>query len=293
MTRRYTSEIGIIIGPNKDIPAPDVNTNEQTMAWMMDTYAMNTGSTATGVVTGKPVDLGGSLGRREATGRGVFTVGVEAARHLGLEIAGARVAVQGFGNVGGISAKLFAEAGARIVAVQDHGGSIYCEAGLDVPALLRHVAAAGSVAGFDKAEALADENFWDVDCEILIPAALEQQITVHNAHRIKARMVIEGANGPTTPAADDILQERNVLVVPDVIANAGGVTVSYFEWVQDFSSFFWDEEEINARLVKIMKTAFAGVWSVSQDRKVSLRTATFIVACQRILHTRELRGLYP
>ena len=293
MTRRYTSEIGIIIGPNKDIPAPDVNTNEQTMAWMMDTYAMNTGSTATGVVTGKPVDLGGSLGRREATGRGVYTVGVEAARHLGLEVAGARVAVQGFGNVGGISAKLFAEAGARIVAVQDHGGSIYCEAGLDVPALLRYVAAAGSVAGFEKAETLADEKFWDVDCEILIPAALEQQITVHNAHRIKARMVIEGANGPTTPAADDILQSRNILVVPDVIANAGGVTVSYFEWVQDFSSFFWDEEEINARLVKIMKNAFAGVWSVSQDRKVSLRTATFIVACQRILHTRQLRGLYP
>jgi glutamate dehydrogenase (NAD(P)+) len=293
MTRRYTSEIGIIIGPNKDIPAPDVNTNEQTMAWMMDTYAMNTGSTATGVVTGKPVDLGGSLGRREATGRGVFTVGVEAARHLGLEVAGARVAVQGFGNVGGISAKLFAEAGARIVAVQDHGGSIYCEAGLDVPALLRHVAAVGSVAGFDTAEALADEKFWDVDCEILIPAALEQQITVHNAHRIQARMVIEGANGPTTPAADDILQSRNILVVPDVIANAGGVTVSYFEWVQDFSSFFWDEEEINARLVKIMKNAFAGVWSVSQDRQVSLRTATFIVACQRILHTRQLRGLYP
>jgi glutamate dehydrogenase (NAD(P)+) len=293
MTRRYTSEIGIIIGPNKDIPAPDVNTNEQTMAWMMDTYAMNTGSTATGVVTGKPVDLGGSLGRREATGRGVFTVGVEAARHLGLEMAGARVAVQGFGNVGGISAKLFAEAGARIVAVQDHGGSIYCEAGLDVPALLRHVAAAGSVAGFEKAETMPDDKFWDVDCEILIPAALEQQITVHNAHRIKARMVIEGANGPTTPGADDILQERHVLVVPDVIANAGGVTVSYFEWVQDFSSFFWDEEEINARLVKIMKNAFAGVWSVSQDQQVSLRTATFIVACQRILHTRQLRGLYP
>jgi glutamate dehydrogenase (NAD(P)+) len=293
MTRRYTSEIGIIIGPNKDIPAPDVNTNEQTMAWMMDTYAMNTGLSATGVVTGKPVDLGGSLGRREATGRGVFTVGVEAARHLGLEIVGARVAVQGFGNVGGISAKLFAEAGARIVAVQDHVGSIYSEAGLDVPALLRHVAATGSVAGFDKAEALADDKFWDVDCEILIPAALEQQITVHNAHRIQARMVIEGANGPTTPAADDILQSRNILVVPDVIANAGGVTVSYFEWVQDFSSFFWDEEEINARLVKIMKNAFSGVWSVSQDRKVSLRTATFIVACQRILHTRELRGLYP
>ena len=293
MTRRYTSEIGIIIGPNKDIPAPDVNTNEQIMAWMMDTYSMNTGSTATGVVTGKPVDLGGSLGRREATGRGVFTVGTEAARHIGLDIATARVAVQGFGNVGGVAGKLFADAGARIIAVQDHGGTIFKEAGLDVPALLEHVASTGSVAGFTQAEVIANDLFWEVDCDILIPAALEQQITSANAGRIKARMVIEGANGPTTPAADDILQDRNVLVVPDVIANAGGVTVSYFEWVQDFSSFFWDEDEINARLVKIMKTAFAAVWQVAQEKQVSLRTATFIVACQRILHTRELRGLYP
>ena len=293
MTRRYTSEIGIIIGPNKDIPAPDVNTNEQIMAWMMDTYSMNTGSTATGVVTGKPVDLGGSLGRREATGRGVFTVGTEAARHIGMDIATARVAVQGFGNVGGVAGKLFAETGARIVAVQDHGGTIFSDAGLDVPALLQHVANTGSVAGFANADVIADEEFWGVDCDIMIPAALEQQITAQNAGRIKARMIIEGANGPTTPAADDILQERNVLVVPDVIANAGGVTVSYFEWVQDFSSFFWDEDEINARLVKIMKTAFAAVWQVAQEKKVSLRTATFIVACQRILHTRELRGLYP
>jgi glutamate dehydrogenase (NAD(P)+) len=293
MTRRYTSEIGIIIGPNKDIPAPDVNTNEQIMAWMMDTYSMNTGSTSTGVVTGKPVDLGGSLGRREATGRGVFTVGVEAAKHTGMDISKARVAVQGFGNVGGVAGKLFAEAGARIVAVQDHGGTIYREAGLDVPSLLKHVAETGSVGGFAQAETLADDKFWDVECEILIPAALEQQITKHNAGRIKARMVIEGANGPTTPEADDILQERNILVLPDVIANAGGVTVSYFEWVQDFSSFFWDEAEINARLVRIMKEAFAAVWQVSQDHKVSLRTATFIVACKRILHTRELRGLYP
>ncbi|CAN5522409.1 Glu/Leu/Phe/Val dehydrogenase [soil metagenome] len=293
MTRRYTSEIGIIIGPNKDIPAPDVNTNEQIMAWMMDTYSMNTGSTATGVVTGKPVDLGGSLGRREATGRGVFTVGTEAARHIGLDVATARVAVQGFGNVGGVAGKLFAEAGARIIAVQDHGGTIFLEAGLDVPALLEHVHETGSVAGFAGAEVISNEKFWEVDCDILIPAALEQQITAENAGRIKACMIIEGANGPTTPAADDILKERNVLVVPDVIANAGGVTVSYFEWVQDFSSFFWDEDEINARLVKIMKMAFAGIWQVAQEKKVSLRTATFIVACQRILHTRELRGLYP
>jgi len=293
MTRRYTSEIGIIIGPTKDIPAPDVNTNEQIMAWMMDTYSMNEGATSTGVVTGKPVDLGGSLGRRDATGRGVFTVGVEAARHIGLDIATSRVAVQGFGNVGGVAGRLFAQAGARVVAVQDHGGTIYREAGLDVPALLAHVAAVGTVAGFAAAEVLTKDQFWDVDCEILIPAAMEQQITEFNAGRIKARMVIEGANGPTTPAADDILQERNILVLPDVIANAGGVTVSYFEWVQDFSSFFWSEDEINARLVRIMKEAFAGVWEVAQDNKVTLRTATFIVACKRILHARELRGLYP
>ncbi|MBK5204226.1 MAG: Glu/Leu/Phe/Val dehydrogenase [Polaromonas sp.] len=293
MTRRYTSEIGIIIGPNKDIPAPDVNTNEQIMAWMMDTYSMNTGSTATGVVTGKPVELGGSLGRREATGRGVFTVGAEAAKHIGLEIAGSRVAVQGFGNVGGVAAKLFAEAGARVVAVQDYAGTIYREAGLDVPALLKHVQETGSVSGFAQAEVIADDQFWSVDCDILIPAALEQQITAANAGRIKARMIIEGANGPTTPEADDILHENNVLVLPDVIANAGGVTVSYFEWVQDFSSFFWDEDEINARLVKIMKGAFAGIWQVAQNNKVSLRTAAFIVACTRILRTRELRGLYP
>jgi glutamate dehydrogenase (NAD(P)+) len=293
MTRRYTSEIGIIIGPTKDIPAPDVNTNEQIMAWMMDTYSMNEGATTTGVVTGKPVGLGGSLGRREATGRGVFTVGCEAAAHIGLDVSTARVAVQGFGNVGGIAARLFSQVGSRVVAVQDHGGSIYREAGLDVSALLNHVSTHGSVKGFTGAEPIADESFWDVDCDILIPAALEGQITAANAGRIKARMVIEGANGPTTPAADDILRERNVLVLPDVIANAGGVTVSYFEWVQDFSSFFWSEDEINARLVRIMKEAFAGVWQVAQDHQVSLRTATFIIACKRILHARELRGLYP
>lgn len=293
MTRRYTSEIGIIIGPTKDIPAPDVNTNEQVMAWMMDTYSMNEGSTATGVVTGKPIDLGGSKGRRDATGRGVFTVGNEAAKRLGLDIQGARVAIQGFGNVGGVAGRLFTEAGAKVVAVQDHGGTIYKANGLDVPSLLKHVAATGSVAGFASAEILSDHLFWEVDCDILIPAALESQITSANASKIKAKMVIEGANGPTTPDADDILQERGILVLPDVIANAGGVTVSYFEWVQDFSSFFWDEAEINMRLVKIMSEALAGIWAVAEEHKVSLRTATFIVACKRILHARELRGLYP
>ena len=293
MTRRYTSEIGIIIGPNKDIPAPDVNTNEQIMAWMMDTYSMNEGATVSGVVTGKPLALGGSLGRREATGRGVYTVGQDAAQHIGLDTAKAKIAVQGFGNVGGIAAKLFAQAGASVVAVQDHGSTVYNAAGLDVPALLRHVSEHGSVKGFEAAEVLPDSAFWGVDCDILIPAALEQQITSDNAHLIRARMVIEGANGPTTPEADDILHERGILVVPDVIANAGGVTVSYFEWVQDFSSFFWSEDEINARLVRIMREAFAAIRQVADEHRVSLRTATFIVACTRILHARELRGLYP
>jgi len=293
VTRRYTSEIGLIIGPSKDIPAPDVNTNEQVMAWMMDTYSMNVGETATGVVTGKPVDLGGSLGRREATGRGVFTVGVEAAARLGLDVASSSVAVQGFGNVGGVAARLFQQAGARVVAVQDHAGTVFRAAGLDLTALQAHVTQHGSVAGFPQAEALDTDAFWDVPCDILIPAALEQQITERNAHRIQARLVIEGANGPTTPEADDILHERGVLVLPDVIANAGGVTVSYFEWVQDFSSFFWSEEEINQRLVQVMRGALEAIWKVAEQHHVSLRTATFIVACRRILQARNLRGLYP
>jgi len=233
------------------------------------------------------------LGRVEATGRGVFTVGVEAARLIGIPVDGARVAIQGFGNVGGTAGKLFAEAGAKIVAVQDHTGTIYNAAGLDVPAVLEHVRTHGGVGGFMGAQAMGNEEFWGVPCDILVPAALEGQINKDNAARVQAKMVIEGANGPTTPEADDILNDKGVLVVPDVIANAGGVTVSYFEWVQDFSSFFWSEDEINARLVRIMREAFAAIWQVAQDNKVSLRTATFIVACKRILHAREARGLYP
>jgi glutamate dehydrogenase (NAD(P)+) len=294
MTRRYTSEINIIIGPNKDIPAPDVNTNEKIMAWMMDTYSMNQGSTASGVVTGKPISLGGSLGRHEATGRGVFVVGCEAAAKRGMDIQGARVAVQGFGNVGGIAARLFAEAGARVVAVQDHVTTIVRDTGIDIPSLHAHVAAHGSIAGFGGADTIRDRSqFWDVDCDILVPAALEQQITEANAGRIRAKIILEGANGPTTPAADDILRERGVLLVPDVIANAGGVTVSYFEWVQDFSSFFWTEDEINLRLTRIMREAFASVWQLAEDKQVSLRTAAFIVGCTRVLQAREMRGLYP
>ncbi|WP_371861634.1 Glu/Leu/Phe/Val family dehydrogenase [Pseudoduganella albidiflava] len=294
LTRRYTSEISLIIGPTKDIPAPDVNTNEQVMAWMMDSYAMIEGNLSTGVVTGKPISLGGSLGRREATGRGVFVVGREAARQRGVAIAGARVAVQGFGNVGGVAATMFAEAGAKIVAVQDHTGTIVNEGGLDVAGLHRHVAETGGVNGFPGADAFLDRDaFWDVASDILIPAALEQQITAANAPRIRTKIILEGANGPTTPEADDILTERDVLIVPDVLANAGGVTVSYFEWVQDFSSFFWSEDEINARLTRIMQEAFSAVWEVAQEKKVTLRTATFILACTRVLQAREVRGLYP
>ena len=293
MTRRYTSEIGLIIGPQKDIPAPDVNTNGQIMAWMMDTYSMNTGSTSTGVVTGKPLHLGGSAGRVKATGRGVFVTGREAARRIGMDLNGARVAVQGFGNVGGSAAELFGQAGSIIVAAQDHTGTIFNAKGFDLAELIPHVNRTGGVAGFKGADTLNAEEFWDVDCDILIPAALEGQINETRARRIKAKMVLEGANGPTTPTADDMLAERNVLVVPDVICNAGGVTVSYFEWVQDFSSFFWSEDEINVRLDKIMVDALKKIWDTADRHKITLRTATFAVACERILMAREERGLYP
>jgi len=293
ITRRYTSEIGIIIGPQRDIPAPDVNTNPQVMAWMMDTFSMNTGGTATGVVTGKPIHLGGSLGRMKATGRGVFVTGREAARRINLDLNGARVAVQGFGNVGSAAAELFVQAGSTIVAAQDHTGSIYNAKGFDMLDLLAHVKETGGVGSFPGGDLLDNENFWDVDCDILIPAALEGQITAIRAHRIKARLVLEGANGPTVPSADDILHERNILVMPDVICNAGGVTVSYFEWVQDFSSFFWTEDEINVRLDKIMIGALKKIWDTADQHKITLRTATFAVACERILTAREERGLYP
>ncbi|MBT9490048.1 MAG: Glu/Leu/Phe/Val dehydrogenase [Rubrivivax sp.] len=293
LTRRYTSEIGIIIGPTQDIPAPDVNTNAQIMAWMMDTYSMNVGGTATGVVTGKPIHLGGSLGRVKATGRGVFVTGREAARRLGLNLDGARVAVQGFGNVGSSAAELFGQAGAKIVAIQDHSGTIRNEQGFDLADLMPHVHEAGGVGGFKGGEAMHGEEFWDTPCDILIVAALEGQITADRARRIRAKLVLEGANGPTVPSADDILADRGVLVVPDVICNAGGVTVSYFEWVQDFSSFFWTEDEINVRLDKIMVGALKNIWDTADHHKISLRTATFAVACERILSAREERGLYP
>ncbi|MFN2376335.1 MAG: Glu/Leu/Phe/Val dehydrogenase [Candidatus Binatia bacterium] len=297
VTRRYTSEIGIIIGPQRDIPAPDVNTNAQVMAWMMDTYSVNNYTTATGVVTGKPVDLGGSLGRLKATGRGVFVTGREAARRIGLDLQGARVAVQGFGNVGSAAAEMLAGAGAKLVAVQDHTGTIANPAGMDMGRLMEVVRRDGGVHAFGLeeggAEPIADESFWDVDCDILIPAALEGQINADRARRLTARLVLEGANGPTHPDADDVLGERGVLVVPDVICNAGGVIVSYFEWVQDFSSFFWTEDEINVRLDKILVDALRRIWEVADRQGIPLRTATFAVACERILTARKVRGLYP
>ncbi|OZI43567.1 glutamate dehydrogenase [Bordetella genomosp. 5] len=293
VTRRYTSEIGVIIGPSKDIPAPDVNTNAQTMAWMMDTYSMNEGATATGVVTGKPIALGGSLGRVEATGRGVFVVACEAARDQGVPVEGARVVVQGFGNVGGTAARLFHEAGAKVIAAQDHTGTVHNANGLDVHRLLAHVSRTGGVGGFGEAEAIDAETFWHLETEFLIPAALEGQITKANASQVRAKILVEGANGPTTPEADDILRENGVYVVPDVLANAGGVTVSYFEWVQDFSMFFWSEEEINQRLERLMREAYSSVALVAREHNITLRTAAFVVACTRILQARQVRGLYP
>ena len=293
LTRRYTSEIGIIIGPQQDIPAPDVNTNAQIMAWMMDTYSMNVGATASGVVTGKPIHLGGSLGRVKATGRGVFVTGREAARRLGLNLDGSRVAVQGFGNVGAAAAELFVGAGAKLVAVQDQSGTVVNANGFDLADLMAHVREHGGVGGFPGGDPESNEAFWEVDCDILIPAALEGQITAERAARLKARLVLEGANGPTVTAADDILADRGILVMPDVICNAGGVTVSYFEWVQDFSSFFWSEDEINLRLDKIMVDALKHIWNTADRHRITLRTATFAVACERILIAREERGLYP
>lgn len=293
LTRRYTSEIGIIIGPQQDIPAPDVNTNGKIMAWMMDTYSMNVGATATGVVTGKPIELGGSLGRVAATGRGVFVVGREAMRRLDIPMEGARVAVQGFGNVGSIAAKLFAANGAKIVAVQDHTGTLLNEKGFDMADLLDHVAKTRGIAGFKGGDVIADEDFWNVKTDVLIPAALEGQINEERAKRIQTRLVLEGANGPTTPDGEAVLADRGIVVVPDVIANAGGVTVSYFEWVQDFSSFFWTEDEINLRLDKIMVGAFKHIWETGEQYKIPLRTAAFTVACTRVLQAREERGLYP
>ncbi|EGU7583644.1 Glu/Leu/Phe/Val dehydrogenase [Salmonella enterica] len=293
LTRRYTSEIGIIIGPQKDIPAPDVGTNGKVMAWMMDTYSMNHGTTVTGVVTGKPIHLGGSLGREKATGRGVFVSGLEAARRANIAVEGARVAVQGFGNVGSEAARLFAGAGARVVAIQDHTATLFNATGIDMKALTAWQTEHKQIAGFPGAETIASDAFWRLEMDILIPAALEGQITRQRAEALTCKLVLEGANGPTYPDADDVLASRDILVVPDVVCNAGGVTVSYFEWVQDMASFFWSEEEINARMDKIMTDAIVHVWEKAAEKSCSLRTAAYIVACERILLARKDRGIYP
>jgi len=292
LTRRYVAEIIDAIGPEKDVPAPDVNTNEQIMAWVMDTYSMHVGHTTTPVVTGKPVELGGSLGRREATGRGVMIATRETARHLGFDINGATVAVQGFGNVGGISAELLAKAGAKIVAVTDWKGGVFNNKGLDVPKLLTYVQQNKSVAGFSEADALNPADLFTLEVDVLIPAALENQITIENAAVIKAKAIVEGANGPTTPEATRYLHEQGIFIVPDILANSSGVTTSYFEWVQDRYGYFWTEKEVNERLEAKMCEAFNAVLQTSLKYKVDMRTAAYIVAISRVATVTRMRGMY-
>jgi glutamate dehydrogenase (NAD(P)+) len=292
LTRRYVAEIVDAIGPEKDVPAPDVNTNEQIMAWVMDTYSMHVGHTTTSVVTGKPVELGGSLGRREATGRGVMIATRETARHLKFDINGATVAIQGFGNVGGISAELLADAGAKIVAVSDWKGGVINKKGLDVPKLMAYVQQNKTVAGFSEADALNPSDLFTLDVDVLIPAALENQITIDNASVIKAKAIVEGANGPTTPEANKYLHEHGIFIVPDILANSSGVTTSYFEWVQDRYGYFWTEKEVNERLESKMCEAFNAVLQTSLKYKVDMRTAAYIVAISRVATVTRMRGMY-
>jgi glutamate dehydrogenase (NAD(P)+) len=292
LTRRYTAEIIDAIGPDKDVPAPDVNTNEQIMAWFSDTYSMHVGHTSTAVVTGKPVEMGGSLGRREATGRGVMITARESAKHLGFELKGSRVAVQGFGNVGSIAAELLSHQGAKIVGVTDWKGGVQNSKGLDVAKLIDHVKEHKTVHGFAGGDPLAAADVFKLDTEILIPAALENQITETNAGDIKAKLIVEGANGPTTPDAHKLLHERGVFVVPDILANAGGVTVSYFEWVQDRHGYFWTEKEVNERLEAKMVEAFDVVLKTAQKYKVDMRAAAYIVAIGRVATVTRMRGMY-
>jgi len=292
LTRRYVAEIIDAIGPEKDVPAPDVNTNDQIMAWIMDTYSMHVGHTETAVVTGKPIEMGGSLGRREATGRGVMIVTREAAKHLGFDIKGATVAIQGCGNVGSVTAELLAAVGAKIVAVTDWKGGVYNDKGLDIPALVAYQNEHKTVAGFPGASPLTNAELWPLEVDVLIPAALENQITVDNAPDIRAKIVTEGANGPTTPEAHKLLHERGVFVIPDILANSGGVTASYFEWVQDRYGYFWDLAEVNDRLEKKMCQAFESVLQTSLKYKVDLRTAAYIVAISRVGTVTQLRGMY-
>jgi glutamate dehydrogenase (NAD(P)+) len=293
LTRRFTTEISPLIGPDRDIPAPDVNTNAQVMAWMMDTFSMHRGYTIPGVVTGKPIAIGGSLGRNEATARGaVFTL-QQASRVLGLPLPGARVVIQGYGNAGSVAADLLAAEGALIIAVSDSSGGIYNPAGLDPARVGAWKREHATVVGFPGADAVSNTEILELDCDILVPAALENQITEQNAPRIRAKIVAEAANGPTTPEADQILFDRGVFVIPDILCNAGGVTVSYFEWVQDMQSFFWTEQRINESLREIMDRAFESVHSMSKLHGVHMRTAAYMVGVARVAEATTLRGLYP
>ena len=292
ITRRYTAELLADIGPERDVPAPDLGTNEQVMAWVMDTYSMHVRHTSTAIVTGKPLDLGGSRGRREATGRGVLIVTDQALRKLGRERTDQRVIIQGFGNVGSVAAELLYEAGYKIVGVADIHGGIYNPKGIDVSKLITHFLEGHTVAGFRGAEAVDKQEILFTDCDILIPAAIENQITSRNADKIKASVIVEAANGPTTALADDILEEKGIYVVPDILANAGGVTVSYFEWVQDRQGYFWSEALVNERLEHLMVESFTDVSAYAERHKVSLRIAAYMLAIDRVAFALKLRGLY-
>jgi glutamate dehydrogenase (NAD(P)+) len=293
LTRRYTAEIILMIGPDLDIPAPDLGTDEQTMAWMMDTYSMTQGKSVPGVVTGKPILVGGSAGRREATGRGIVYVLYQAVHRLGQEIKGRKVVVQGFGNVGGVAARMLWRDGAVIQGVSDYKGGVWNGQGLDIRALEQHVKETGSVVGFPGADPISNKDILEQPCDILLPAATGSQIREDNADRIQAQIVVEGANGPTTPEADVILHSRGILVIPDILANAGGVVVSYFEWVQGLQFFFWKESEITSRLQEIMARAFARVWNISKKERVNLRTAALMEGIRRVADAHQVRGLYP
>jgi glutamate dehydrogenase (NAD(P)+) len=292
ITRRYTAEILDYIGPERDVPAPDLNTNEQTMAWIMDTYSMHVRHTVTASVTGKPLDLGGSRGRREATGRGCMIACDEALKRFGRSCESTRVIVQGFGNVGSQAARLMHEAGYRVVGVADIVGGVYNPHGLDLPALLEYAAEAKTVAGFRGGEAIGTLEILEQDCEVLVPAATESMITSKNADRIKARILVEGANSPTTPPADEILFDHGVFVVPDILANAGGVTVSYFEWVQDRQGYFWPEADVNERLKHILVNSFNDVVAYGEKHNVNNRIAAYMLAIDRVAFTTKLRGIY-
>lgn len=292
LTRRYTAAILDILGPDRDVPAPDINTNEQTMAWIMDTYSMHVRRTTTAIVTGKPLIIGGSRGRREATGRGVMISANEALKRVGRRPEDTRVVVQGSGNVGGIGAMLLHREGYRIVSLSDMYGSIHNSNGLDVPAVLLHLQENGRLEGYPEAESVANKDQLELDCDLLVPAATENQITSENVDRIKAKLIVEGANGPCTAIASAALDERGVLIVPDILANAGGVTVSYFEWVQDRMGYFWTEEIVNSRLEQIMVQSFAEVWETAEKYEVSMRTGAYIRAIDRVATVYRMRGLF-